>query len=143
MDNSNTGDDGVLEAGRAIRPYLSDLVPDQAEIFDTAIAEILNTLGATDVSQLRAILNANEMTSEFLAEVLADRPEYRPPSLQPVNTRSGGYEPLAGNPQPVMHAGKFTCPSGDFVWYRHSVGAPIPICPTHNTHLMRSPNVGS
>jgi hypothetical protein len=122
-------DEGLLEAARTIRPYLGELVGAEAPRFDAEIAGLLVSVqsGQDVASQLRLLLDSNEATAEWVAEVLED-PLHRPPDLQPLITR--GYAPLPRSGGPV-HAGKYSCPDGDYVWYRRSVGVPVPRCPTH------------
>jgi hypothetical protein len=131
---------GVFEAARVIRSYLPMLVGPAAGELDRQIAELLNTGSpAGDCAKLRSVLDGNEATGDFLAEVLADAPEYRPLALQPGHIHRGGgdYQALAGDAVPVLHTGRFACPHGDYVWYRPTVGAEIPGCPTHGLVLTR------
>jgi hypothetical protein len=132
-------DDGVLESARAIRPYLEDLVGPGAHELDERIAGLLAAAArGEDVStDLWTLLESDEATSAFLEAVLADAPVYRPPAVQPDFRRRSDrtYQPLAGDVAPVMHAGKFACPRGDYVWYRPAVGVPVPSCPTHGLRL--------
>ena len=92
----------------------------------------------SECSELRALLEGDEVTANFLQEVQADAPDYRPPDVQPNYARRRSFEPLAGDVAPVLHAGKFCCPHGDYVWYRPAVGTPIPACPTHGPGLART-----
>src|SRR5215469_754351 len=82
----DSDDDGVLEAARAIRPYLNDLVdePAVAEDLDRRIAEQLaGQAGQTaTTSRLRALLGEHEDTAWFMSRVLTDKPHYRPPYQQ-------------------------------------------------------------
>ena len=55
-----------------------------------------------------------------------------PPPLDRVTTRGGTA--LAGDPGPIPMA-KFSCPMGDYDWYRRSVGQPVPRCRTHGLTL--------
>jgi hypothetical protein len=121
-------DEGLLEAARTIRSYLGDLVGAETARFDVEIAGLLDDAqsGQDVTSQLRSLLDSNEDTAEWVAEVLED-PLHRPPDLQPFIKR--GYTFLPGGVGPV-HAGKYACPCGDYVWYRPSVGVPVPPCPT-------------
>ena len=131
---------GVLEAARAIRPYLLALVGPAADQLDRRIADLLSTGNDEQIPAVRALLESNETTGDFLTEVLADAPEHRPPDLRPGNVRqaSVGYRALASDVVPVLHAGKYACSEGDYVWYRPAVGTPIPECPTHGPRLTRS-----
>ena len=69
------------------------------------------------------------------AEVLGDA-LYRPPEVRALVER--GIEPLPGIGEPV-DAQKYVCAvDGNFVWWRTSVGVPIPKCPDHNAVLVRA-----
>lgn len=133
-------DDGVLAAARAIRPYLAELVGPSSALLDRQIADLLNDPPdeAEVADQLRVLLEADEDTRWFLAEVLRDAPDYRPPYHQPRYLRQpGGTELPAGDLGPVLHAGAYGCPRGDYDWYRPSIGTPVPDCPTHKIPLDR------
>ena len=131
---------GVLETGRAIRPYLPALVGPAADALDRQIAALLAEAAGRPqaASELRALLQRDEVTADFLTEVLVDSPDYRPPDLQPGYVRTRGMQPLAGDVAPVLHSGKFVCPRGDYVWYRPASGTPLPACPTHGAGLIRA-----
>ena len=134
----NSDDDGVLEAARAIRPYLNDLVgPALAATIDDRIAEEINGAAgpAETVSRLRALMEEHDDTSWFLTRVLADQSLHRPPYHQQVRLR--GVVSPAGDPY-LVEADRFACPRGDYAWYRPEVGAPVPDCPTHHLSLIRS-----
>jgi hypothetical protein len=131
-------DEGVLEAARAIRWYLADLVGPAAEEVDRQLAEALAVTagGGEDVEvRLRSLLNSYEGTRVFLEAVLEDAPEYRPPQVRPVFQRGLGYSPLPGEQGPI-DADKFCCTYADYVWYRQGVGVPIPECDTHHVALV-------
>jgi len=136
MDSDN---DGVLEAARAIRPYLKDLVDDPAVAadLDRRIAEQLTDQGdqMATASTLKALLEEEEDTIWFLNRVLTDKPQYRPPYHQPAYQRD--IVSPAGDPGPV-EADRYSCPCGDYVWYRPDIGTPVPDCPDHHIPLMRS-----
>jgi hypothetical protein len=129
-------DDGVLEAGRAIRPYLVQLVGEKsAPTLDAEISGMLcEAARGIDVGgRLRALLDRRRETELFLEEVLNDAPRFRPPDMQPAfaSPTRRAFELLAGDVGPILHAGRYACPGGDYVWYRPSVGAPVPDCPDH------------
>jgi len=131
-------DDAVIEAARAVRPYLDRLVdtPAAADL-DRHLADTLNDRPdqTATAGRLRILLEGKEDTAWFLAEVLADAPHYRPPYQQPrYLQRQRGIPAPAGDPGPV-DAPRYTCPHGDYVWYRPDVGTPIPACPTHHIRL--------
>lgn len=128
---------GLQEAARTVRPYLSDLVGPVAGEIDAQLAGLLAAAAqGEDVgTELRALLESQEGTGAFLEAVLEDAPEYRPPQLQSSSLKTG-YSGLPGDPQPVM-ADKYRCPKlNDYVWYRPSVGVPVPECPTCHVLLV-------
>ena len=128
--------EGAIEAARAIRPFLNELLPPaEANELDGQIATLLNS-GVASQDELRRVLDRREPTSDFLADVLEDAPLFRPPKFQQRLLRGAGYDPLPGDPMPV-HAGKYGCPRNDYVWYRPTSGTGIPLCPTHGIDLIR------
>lgn len=134
-------DDAVIEAARAIRPYLERLAdsPVAARELDQHLSDALN--GRLDLPgtthRLRILLDGQQDTAWFLAEVLADAPHCRPPYYQPRYQRHQTRIPTpAGDPGPV-DATRYTCPHGDYVWYRPDVGTPVPACATHDIQLLR------
>jgi hypothetical protein len=132
-------DDAVIEAARAIRPYLDRLAepPATAGELDRRLADALNDRSDRPAAAhlLRILLEEQEDTAWFLAEVLADAPHYRPPYHQPRSRRrQAGIPAPAGDPGPVA-AVRYTCPHDDYVWYRPEVGIPVPDCPTHHIPL--------
>lgn len=128
-------DEGVLEAARAIRPYLRDLLgPEEAAAADRELARILAD-GLSDPEtaiQAEAVMDRHEDTAWFLRRVVGDSPAYRPPWQQPAITR--GITSPAGDPG-FINADRYTCPYGDYVWYRPAVGTPTPNCPDHRVAL--------
>lgn len=134
----SSDNDGILEAARAIRPYLNDLVsPAAAGSLDRRIADQLTSLAdrAASADHLRVILEEQEDTAWFMSRVLSDKPLYRPPYHQPVYKRD--VVSPAGDPG-FIEADRYACPRGDFVWYRPDVGTPVPDCLTHHAALTRS-----
>ena len=127
---------GILEAARAVRPYLSELVGPAAGQLDTRIAALLNesATGAADPDALRVLLDAEAATRIFLQAVLDDAPYFRPPEVQ-FDVRRTGYQKPPGKMNTVLHLGKYICPGGDYVWYRLSESAAVPPCPTHGPGL--------
>ena len=45
-----------------------------------------------------------------------------------------GYSPLPGRAAPIPLR-KYSCPRGDYDWYRRAAGEPVPRCPTHDLPL--------
>jgi hypothetical protein len=121
-------DQGILEAARVVRAYLDELLGEDASRLDGEIAALLNSADEAErIDSLRSLLSSDEVIEEWVGEVLDD-PLHRPPDYQPVETRD--YASPAGLVG-LVHAGKYACPHGDFVWYRPSVGTEILPCATH------------
>jgi hypothetical protein len=118
----------ILDAGRAIRPYLDDLVPDRAGELDAELAAALldDDAEATEARVLD-LLTRDPTTAAWTVAFVA---EGRPASAE---IRSG-YQPLPGHGSPTP-AARFRCPFGDYLWYRRSAGLPVPLCPTHRAPL--------
>lgn len=110
----------LLECSRSIRPYLLELLGAEAEAFDLQLADLLAQAKAGESvdTKILELLKSHPKTRNWAAEFLA--PKQIPK----------GFERLPGSSDAVA-AQKFVCPEGDYVWYRRSVGVPIPICPTH------------
>jgi hypothetical protein len=96
MESTMNDEQGVLAAARAIREYLPDLVGPAADELDRQIDELLirASCGENVVEALRSLLTRYEAAADFLVEVLADAPYYRPPELQLdyLRTRAAGLE---------------------------------------------------
>jgi hypothetical protein len=128
-------DEGVWEAARSVRPYLSELVGADAPAMDTALADVLNSDRHSELGeqQLTVLLESHSGTRLFLRRVLGDE-LHRPPRVAALETTR--YISPAGDPVPPA-PDKFRCPHGDIVWYRPEVGVPIERCPTHGCLLVR------
>jgi hypothetical protein len=134
-------DEGVLEAARAIRPYLDRLVesPDAAVGLDRQLADELGQVSDPSASarRLRVLLEQHEDTAWFLDKVLADAPDYRAPYHQP-GYRTRGIGSPAGDAMPIA-AARYNCPvCGNYVWYRPDVGTPVPRCKTDDVPLTQA-----
>lgn len=135
-------DEGVLEAARAIRPYLADLVepPEAAAGLDRQLAGELGHVCDPSASarRLRILLEQHEDTAWFLGRVLADAPGHRPPYHQPGYLARGSTASPLGDVMPIA-AARYNCPvRGDYVWYRPDVGTPVPRCPTDDVLLTQA-----
>jgi hypothetical protein len=135
-------DEGVLEAARAIRPYLGRLIdsPDAVAELDRQLGEQLSQVSDSSASarRLRLLLEQQEDTAWFLASVLADAPDHRPPYYQPGYLTRGGIALPLGEAMPIA-AARYNCPAcGNYVWYRPDVGTPVPRCPTDGTLLTQA-----
>ena len=131
---------GVMAAARAIRPYLMELVgPGDSVGLDAELANLLADRGDPTAAgqQLSAVLDRRVETRMFLAAILDDAPDYRPPEWQAAALKGVGFDDLAGDHHPVG-APLFRCPEGnDFDWRRPGVGTPVAMCPTHRVVLVR------
>jgi hypothetical protein len=128
--------DRILEAGRAIRPYLSELIGTSAEAqrkvrsLDTALADaLLMDDQQAGTARVETLLTEHQATASWLLDFAMHG---RPPDLA---TRSDTYLPLAGYGT-VIGAPRFRCPHNDYVWFRRSAVRRIPICPTHGVQLV-------
>ena len=128
-------DEGVWETARCVRPYLSELVGDEAPAMDIALADVLNDGPHDDLGERRltALLESHEGTLLFMRRVLRDK-SHLPPQVAALQTTR--YTSPSGDPVPPP-PDKFKCPHGDVVWYRPEVGVPIKKCPTHGCVLVR------
>jgi hypothetical protein len=135
-------DEDLHEIARTIRPYLSELVGEQATPYDQQIARLLALAktGADIDQELSEVLSRSPAIRAWVARTLEDD-LHRPPDLQPPGESTAtrgtlGYQALLGSGSPVA-ADKFCCPQGDMVWWRRSVGQDIPVCPDHDLTLVR------
>ncbi len=126
--SSYTMSEDILEAARAIRPYLPELLTaEQAKAIDHQLTQLLTQQDQTKVDNLILdILCSQEPTRQWIDEFLELK---LPPTLEK------SYQPIPGNLTPVSSVAKYTCPFGDYVWYQRQVGEPIPNCPTHEVPL--------
>jgi hypothetical protein len=122
----------IVQAARAIRPYLGNLLADDAEDFDRRVSVHLNSIEddgrEARLSQLLASRpETQQWTARFLElggppQVYADQERVIPGTL--------GIGPDAPIPVQV-----FECPHGDCTWYQPRVGAEPPTCPDHGKLL--------
>jgi hypothetical protein len=128
--------DTVLEAARAIRPFLAGLLgSDAAAEVDREFADGLAAAAAGEqvceemLARLRAAPATRRWWLDFTATGL-------PPEVatQHAPTRSTGV-PGRGE---ILPPPRYACPRGDYVWYRGGLSR-VPICPTHGVRLEASP----
>lgn len=121
-------DKDIVIAAQTIRPYLSALAGEEAAAYDREIAGLLaRARDGHDVSeQLLAVLTRSRAMHAWAARVIADE-RHLPPEI--VQALERGYQTLPGDGG-IIDAEKFACCYGDFVWFRISVGVPVPDCPT-------------
>lgn len=128
----------VLEAGRAIRPFLGELIaePEQAAALDRDLAAAL-VLAAGDPSAVTAILGL--LTAcQPAAEWLIDFAESGlPPALASEPAVRGGVFLMLPGAGEVPRARRFVCPlNNDYTWYRRTAAQPIAFCPTDKIRLV-------
>ncbi|MDZ8263545.1 hypothetical protein [Nostoc sp. ChiQUE01b] len=118
--------EGVLDCARSIRPFLQELLGDDAVQVDGQLAELLAQAKAGQQvhEQILELLKSYPNTYNWIVEFLSEKQV------------SKGFEKLAGQAQAIS-AQKYICPQGDdYIWYRRVIGATIPICPTHSVLLI-------
>jgi hypothetical protein len=135
-------DDELFEAARAVRPYLDEIVHDQAALLDTQIGALLEREHADPAGAaagLAELFSSKPDLHDWIAALLAD-PQLRPPDVaqadEPAATKS--YQSLAGDQQPVT-AARYACPRGERVWYRRSQGQQVLRCPEHDLEFVPAP----
>jgi hypothetical protein len=128
-------DDIALEAAKAVRPYLPELMAaQQAVAADRALAAAL----AAPPEQGAAVAEAVLLRPELEAWTLAFATHGVPEDLVEADLLRG-FRELPGAALPVR-APRYRCPDGDdYVWYRRSAGTAIPLCPTHSVRLVADP----
>ncbi|MFJ3772875.1 hypothetical protein ACIPX0_14385 [Streptomyces sp. NPDC090075] len=131
--------DAVLEAARAIRPYLPGLfphAPHRAARLDGELARLLDPGAAAGAAEsvLRA-LEGNAITKVWSAQFL----EFGvPPEFVGSGTRGSTVPVPAGNGEALRPGPKYVCPAnGDVVWWRRHVGQEVPRCGTHGLLLVK------
>ena len=122
--------DELREVARAVRPYLSELVGGDARALDDRLAGLLADPGDVD-EHIDAVLRSNTRLLAFAQQMLTDD-RLRPPPAQLAAERDIG---TGGEGEPV-DAERFSCPNGDYTWYRISVVFAVPDCPTHRVALV-------
>ncbi|WP_088893244.1 hypothetical protein [Leptolyngbya ohadii] len=120
FDPKDVDPEEILDCARSIRPALPELLEAGAESFDRQLAELLAEAkaGQPVEDEILRLLRSHPNTEPWTAEYL--RPK----------TNSRGFTPLPGSIGSVS-AQKYVCPHNDYIWYRRSIGIPIPACPSH------------
>ena len=125
----------IVDAARAIRPYLGELLGEGCDELDGRLADLLGPDVSPDQERqisdlLRSHPEAMEWTASFLE--LGEPPEIHVPQERGWGTVQGGT--TLGEVQPVA-ARRFGCPYGDVVVYRRNAGEPVPLCHKHKRAL--------
>lgn len=125
-------DDAILEAARTIRSVLAEMpgVDDPAAI-DAALAAAVSE---RDAQAARAELWRQPVTRRWAKEFGRLG---LPPELVVEQTR-GGAAPPPGHGG-IVAAPRFRCPQGDYVWYRRTAVASVPLCPSHGVRVVPDP----
>lgn len=127
-------DSTVLEAGRAIRPFVSELIagPGEAAALDRDLAAALALADRpAAAAEVLRLLTASQSAAEWLMdfEELGLPPALGPPSEVRGVTLDGDG--------PILRSIRFRCPeANDYTWYRRNVAQPIIFCPTHHVRLV-------
>jgi hypothetical protein len=131
-------DEDVIDVARIIRPYLPELVGNRASVYDGQLRALLErAVEGQDVGdELYAVLTQSPSVQAWVGQVLQND-DHLPPELQPVAELE--YQPMQGIHNPPAPQ-RYECPvDSNVVWYRPSVGVPIPKCHDHGVVLVRSP----
>ena len=131
-----TSSPDVLQAAKAIRPYLADLLelPDantMSDRLELALNAVTDT--ATQQAEISRVLSLAEPTREWLRLYLE---EQKPAAEILAIIRT--YHPLPGKAG-VVTSPRYRCPvaSCNQTWYRREVGAEVPNCPIHGIQMVR------
>jgi hypothetical protein len=130
-----TGNERILEAARAARAYLPELIPDDHAEVDRELAALLRDVdrdpGAVD--RILAVFEDHVELKEWTAAFME---RGYPEDVAEEIERYDGELPGRGIDLPGT---KFVCPQGDYAWYRRMVGQAVPEeCPTHHVPLRRA-----
>lgn len=128
-------DEGLVEAAKALRPYLAGLIgTERAPHWDTEVAELLAGGRQDRAAGLRRLVESDVEVLQWVEDLLDD-PQRLPPELQGVRTSQ--YAPGLGSGD-FVGADRFVCPQADhYVRYRVQVGEEMGICPDHKCPLIR------
>jgi hypothetical protein len=138
--DEQSADRAVLEAARAIRPFLVALLgPEPGAEADQELARLLAEAAAG--KQVRdEVLARLRRTAPTRAWWLAFAATLLPPEVVHDPSHRGSLG-LPGHGPPSLPA-RYACPQGDYVWYRRGVTEPVPVCPTHSERLKPQPSGG-
>jgi hypothetical protein len=117
--------DPLIEAARAVRRYLPDLLGERAQAVDAQLVELLR---AGDRAGLEELFGSTESLLDWVAGFVETG---LPPEVAPLRERGAGYQPLLG-PGIAQAPPRFECPVDHlYVWYRVDPGEEIPVCRDH------------
>jgi hypothetical protein len=119
--------DVILEAGRAVRPYLAEL-PERPEATDAADDRLARALAEPEPAEAaRAVSAVFEEHPAALPWLVGFTDARRPADL--VAAERHGLQPLPGEGK-VTRAPRYRCPHDDYTWYRRSAAQSVGVCPT-------------
>jgi hypothetical protein len=129
MAEDHAAEDLVATA-RVVRSYLASLLsPAEASRIDGLLASLIARAGeGANVDDEITVALSGDAGLRALATAILTDPDHRPPRVREVRLSGDGE---------VVDVDRFSCPEGDFVWYRLHVGESIPPCPTHGGVLAR------
>jgi hypothetical protein len=131
-----SNDDGLFAAARAVRPFLADLVPQEAAIVDRELASTLLSNDPDDVrlDRIQSVFASHDSLIDWIGQFLAA--DSTPPEVIEIVTR-GDYRGLAGDPGPLPGT-RFVCPNGDYEFHVLRRGQVIRPCPTCGLSLVQA-----
>ena len=146
------GTELILEAGRAIRPYLTTLLGTDADRVDANLAELLARADRSAVaSAIEDVLERDAATRQWVSAfwriggmppevVVAVYPDLDPRAAErQVRATVLGGGGLPGDPVAALPGKRYACPRGDFAWYRLDAAEEVPECRTHRLRLVQAP----
>ena len=129
----------VIEAGRAIRPFIGELIADPAEAaaLDRDLASALTLADASAAAaEVLTLLTGSQPAAEWLIDF--EKLGY-PPAFRPALGVRGGF--LLNGDGELLRARRFRCPVGnDYTWYRRTAAQPIAFCPNDKVRLVPDPD---
>lgn len=128
----------VMEAGRAIRPFIGKLIADPAEAaaLDRGLVSALTQADTAAAAEVFTLLTASQPTAEWLIDF--EKLGY-PPAFRPAPGVRGGF--LLDGDAELVRAWRFRCPANnDYTWYRRTVSQPIAFCPNDKVRLVPDPD---
>ncbi|MEO1068480.1 MAG: hypothetical protein AAFW95_05085 [Cyanobacteria bacterium J06638_6] len=122
----------TVDAARALRPKLPELIGDQANILGPQLDQLLDQAdqGQSVSSAIRKLVKAYPDAYDWLIEYLSagDAAGYNPFSDD--MQRGIDFNPLAGNVGNIL-AGIYRCPQCGSFYLHRSEGSDIPPCDNH------------
>lgn len=130
----------LFAAARAVRPFLEDLVPQEAAAVDRELAAALLSSDPDDarLDGIQSVFAGHQSLTDWIAQFLAANST--PPEVVEVVTRlaaGAAYQNLAGDPAPQPGT-RFVCPNGDYVRHVLRRGQTIKPCPTCGLSLVQA-----